>query len=299
MKFKRWFACWKSVLTDIVTGVGLYWLLVEISSYSTNSQVDVVFKNLTSFSIAMTLIVLIALYKNRPRYHFSYKLRDKDVFVEVQVGDAFNNNGALIIPINDHFDTSLGGNVKKAKSVQNKLISEYYSGKCEHLDSDIQQKINTDSLHEIGTTIEVEQQGKKFYLLVNSKKKPNNRVESTIDDFLLSLTKVWDYIALESGRDDAITIPIISTRHGRITDLNRTKAIKEIIRSFIESSKKLNIADRLIVCIHPNDLEKGKIDLDSIDDFLRLSCLHYREVLFEPKVEGTEISDSEIQSINN
>jgi len=297
MNMKRWFRSWKLILGDIVTGIGLYWLFVEIFSYSTKGETDVFFKNLIAFFIAFGLIVLTALIKNKPKSVFGYKLRDKDNFIEVNIGDAFKNDGSLIVPINDYFDTSLGGNVQKAKSLQNKLISDFYSGKNEHLDNDISQKISIGLPHEIGTTIEIEQNNKKFYLLVNSRKKENNRVESTVNDFLLCLSRVWEYIALESGRDDSITIPLISTRHGRITDLNRSIAIKEIIRSYIESSKHLNIADKLIISIHPNDIKKGNIDLDEIDDYLKFSCLHYRHVQFDPKAEGTEISDSDIQSI--
>ena len=295
---KRWLINWKIVVNDIVTFIGLYWLFVEIFSYSTNNATDIYFKSITVFSIAFILICFTSLVKNKPKKSFQYKLRDKDNYITVRVGDAFRNSGSLVIPINDHFDTSLGGNVKKAKSLQNKLITDFYAGKHEHLAKDISSKVTIGNTYDTGTTIEVEQNGKKFYLLVNSKKKENNRVESTVDDFLLCLSKLWEYIALESGRDDVVTIPLISTRHGRITDLNRTNAIKEIIRSYVESSKHLNIADSLIISIHPDDIKKGDIDLDEINDYLKFSCHHYRHVQFDEKVEGTEISPSDIKSIS-
>jgi hypothetical protein len=46
-------------------------------------------------------------------------------------------------------------------------------------------------------------------------------------------------------------------------------AIKEIIESYIDASKSLNISDKLIISIHPNDLTKGNINLDNIDEFLK------------------------------
>ena len=229
---------------------------------------------------------------------FQYQLRDKDNYIEVRVGDAFDNNGSLIIPINNYFDVSLWWNVKKAKSIQNKLISKFYSNKEDHLSSDISKKIELGKPYEIWTAIEIEQDNKKFYLLVNSTKKNNNRVESTIDDFLLCLSRIWEYIALESGRDDIVTIPLISTRHWRIIDLNRSTAIKEIIRSYIDSSKQLNIADKLIISIHPDDIKKWNINLDEINDYLKFSCLHYKHVQFDSKPEWDEITPSAIQSIN-
>lgn len=294
----RWAHNWKSILKDIVAGVGLFWLFVEIASYFTDEEIDIFIKNLLFFRIFF-VITIIALIKNKPKTVFTYQLRDKDNFIEIKVGDAFKNGGSLVIPINDHFDVSLGGNVKNAKSLQNKLITDYYSGKDEHLASDISKKIDTSKTHDIGTAIEIDQNKKKFYLLVNSKKKDNNRVASTVDDFLLSLTKLWEYIATESGRNDVVTIPLINTNHGRITNLPRATAIREIIQSYIETSKRFNIADKLIISIHPDDLNKGNIDLDEIDEFLRFSCKHYRMTKLSPKPEGEEISASTTEILNN
>lgn len=296
---KRWLNNYKFILSDIVTSVGIFWLLVEIASYSTNEKIDQYIKNIPIFLFIFSIIFIIALFKNKPKTSFSYQLRNKDSFIEINVGDAFKNNGSLVIPINDNFDVSLGGNVKKAKSLQNKLITEYYAGKEEHLENDISKVITLPNVYDIGTTIEIEQNSKIFYLLVNSRKTNKNRVESTLDDFLLSLSKLWEYIALESGRNSIVTIPLISTNHGRISNLNRMSAIKEIIQSYIDSSKYLNIADKLIISIFPADINKGSLDLDEIDEYLKFSCKHFRMIKFSEKAEGEGISASTVETINN
>jgi hypothetical protein len=299
MVLKRWLSKYKSILTDLFSGIGLFWLFVEIASYLTNGQIDKYTKSVAFFIISFVVIIIIVLIKNRPKTSFGYKLRDKDNFIEVKVGDAFENKGALIIPFNNYFDVSLGGNVKKTNSLQSKLIKQYYSDKEEHLTQDIFNSISKYGPFDIGTTVEIEQNGKSFLLLVNSHKKKNNRVESTVDDFLLSLSKVWDFIALETGRKSVVTIPIISTNHGRITDLNRMNAIKEIINSYVEASKLLNIADKLIISIFPEDIKKGNINLDEVDEYLKFQCNHYRKVHFSPKPEGKEVSPSVTKGINN
>jgi hypothetical protein len=296
--FKRWVINFKLIVFDFVTGIGLFWLIVEMASYSTNGSIDVHLKSVVVFSIASVIILVISLLKNKPKTSFKRKLRGKDNFIEIKVGDAFEGSGSLVVPINDHFDVSLGGNVRKAKSLQNNLITDFYAGKEEHLATDIEAKIDlSQSPHDIGTTIEIEQNGKTFYLLVNSRKKENNRVESSADDFLLSLSQLWPYIALETGRNSAITVPLISTNHGRITNINRETATKEIIESYIDASKTLNVADKMIICIHPKDLKKGNIDLDELDEFLRFSCQHYKITTFSDKPEGEEVSTSVVQSI--
>lgn len=296
---RRWFRNWQSILSDFVTGVGLFWLVVEIASYSTDGKTDSLAKSIALFLIAFVAIVIIAMVKNKPKTSFAYQLRDKDNIVEVRVGNAFNNAGTLVIPVNNCFDVCMGGNVMKARSLLSKMIAEYYSDKEEHLANDISKKIDCTKTHDIGTTIEVEQRNKKFYLLASSRKKMNNRVESTVDDVLLSISKLWEYIASESGRDAAVTIPLIGTNHGRIPDLTRSTIVKEIVHSYIEASKRFNICDKLIISILPSDLKKGNIDLDEIDEYLKYSCKHYRKVTFATKPEGEEVSGSSVVHLDN
>lgn len=296
---KRWKAKFKNIVVDFVTGVGLFWLVVEMASYSTDSAADVYLKSIFLFFLACAGILIISLIINAPKKSFVYKLRDKDSYIELKVGDAFSNSGSLIVPFNDCFDVSLGGNVRNARSLQNRLISEYYSGKDDHLLSDIQQSLDiSEAPFEMGKTIEVEQYGKTFYLLVNSRKKENNRVEASVDDFLLSLSRLWMYIALESGKNSAVTIPLLSTNHGRKTNINRVTVIKEIIDSYIDASKTLNVADKLIISVFPDDIKKGNIDLDEIEEFLKFSCHHYTKTTFSNKVVGQEVATSVVESLD-
>ncbi len=298
LRLKRWQRNVKNILLDIVSWIGIFWLFVEMFSYSTNGKSDSFFKNVFLFFIVFILICILSLIKNRPKTSFKYNLRNKDNYVEVKVGDAFKNKGALIVPVNDEFDMSLGGNVCKANSIQNQVIQNFFSGKIEHINIDISAKVSIGIKHDMGKTIEIEQNNKKFYLVVNSKKNDNNRVKSEIDDFIQALNGLWQYIALESGRDTILTIPLINTQHGRDSYLSRKGAIKEIITSYIEASKSLNICEHLIISIHPIDLMKGNIDLDDIDDYLKFSCKHYRKLTLKQRNEDPD-NGSKIIQIDN
>lgn len=296
--FKRWINNSKNIIIDLVSFVGIFWLFIEIASYSTAASVDVYLKKVSVFCSAFIIMTMISLFKNKPKVCFKYQLRGKDNYIEVKVGDAFNNSGALVVPVNDHFDMNLNGNVMRANSIQSQLINKYYAEKIEHLSADISKKITIGKKYEAGKTIEIEQNKKKFYLVVNSIKKENDRVKSEIDDFIQALNGLWQYIALESSRDNAVTIPLINTQHGRDSYLSRMGSIKEIITSYIESSKALNICEKLIISICPADLKKGNIDLDEIDDYLKFSCRHYRKLTMKEKSEDKD-STSKIINIDS
>lgn len=298
LKTRRWFRNSKNILIDSVSLIGIFWLFVEIFSYSTDGKADKVLKDVYLFTTAFLLIIISAVIKNKPKTSFKYHLRNKDNYIEIRVGDAFDNNGALVVPVNDEFDMSLAGNVAKANSIQNQVIKKFYSGKTDHINTDISSKIIIGQKYDVGKTIEVEQGGKKFYFVVNSIKFPNNRAKSDVDDFIQALNGLWQFIALESGRNNEVTIPLMNTQHGRDSNLTRKSAIKEIITSYIESSKHLNICEKLIISIHPQDLVRGSIDLDEIDDFLKFSCNHYRKLTLQQQNEDPN-NGSRIVEIDN
>lgn len=295
---KRWIRKLKNIFIDIVSWVGIFWLFVEMFSYSTNGKTDSFFKSVTLFGSAFLIILFLACLKNRPKKSFKYRLKNKDNCIEVKVGNAFDNDGALIVPVNNYFDMSLGGNVTNANSIQNQVIQKYYAGKTDHINTDIAKIINLGEKYDIGKTIEINQNNKKFYLIVNSVKQENNRVKSEIDDFIQALNGLWQYIALESGRNGNVTIPLINTQHGRDSNLSKKSAIKEIINSYIEASKQLDICENLIISIYSTDLEKANIDLDEIDEYLNFSCKYYRKLTLKQKTEDPD-NGSKIVEIEN
>jgi hypothetical protein len=94
---KRWIKNYKDIALDLISYVGMFWLFVEIASYSTAGAVDTFFKSVSVFFIAFIIVFVIALLKNKPKTSFGYHLRGKDNFIEIRVGDAFDNRGAFFI----------------------------------------------------------------------------------------------------------------------------------------------------------------------------------------------------------
>ncbi len=278
---------WKIILIDLLSGIGLFWLFVEMSSYFTNGNVDIFLKKPLIYFLVLLLILASVIIKNRPKTTFKEIIRGKDNFIEIKVGDAFNNSGALIIPFNNKFDTRLCGNVKKANSLQNKLIQDYYSDKSEHLDIDIKkQNIDLNKEYEIGKTVEIENGGKRFYLLVNSHKLENCRVKASIDDLIISLNGVWDFLANDTSRNKIVTIPLLNTGHGRDPSLTKMKTVKDIIHSYIEASKTINICEKLIISIPETDIDKRLIDLDELEGYLKARTKFFRTVRVSQDDEG-------------
>lgn len=290
----RWIKSWGNIIKDTFVAVGFIMVIIEV--------IDYFFPNFTEpknwFWYFVIASLVYGLLKNYPKSSFIKKIRDKDSWIEIKICDAFSNKGAVIIPVNNNFDLSLNGNVKKAKSLQNKLINDFYDSKEEHLKNDIQQKIDLiNAPFPMGKTIEIEQKGKRFYLLVNSIKNENNRASSTFDDFLMSLNGLWDFLSYDSSRDESITIPLINTQHGRNSETTREVVVKQIIDTFIDATKYKSVCEKLIISIQPSDIKKGSLNMDSLCDYLEFQCNNYKDIKYDKKVEGKEDVPSVISSI--
>lgn len=286
-KLKEIGITWISILTTL-------WLLVEVTSYFTNNKSDLIFKNGIFYVSFLLMSFFFALFWNRPRTSAKEKIDDRDAFLELKVGNAFNNTGALVVPFNDYLDVSLNGNVAKADSLQNRLIIDYYDGKSDHLDLDINKTHKTNEIQEIGTVVEIEKRSKVFYLLVNTRRQENNRVKSEDGDLQTSLMSLWDYIANETQRNDIVTVPIISAGHGR-TPEQKKDILKKIIFSYIKSSQNLNVCKKLIISIPESYVEDKLIDLEEAFEYLRYACKHYLVDEFEYRFPAKDSKSSPLK----
>jgi len=272
----RWFKKdrLRDIGTTLISLLTVFWLLVEVTSYFTKSASDSYLKNAIIYIIVLLTFIILSLYVNRPRTSIKEKIKDRDNFVELRVGDAFKNSGALVVPINNYLDVSLDGNIAKADSLQNRLIVDYYDNKPEHLGLDIGKTHTINSENEIGTVIEVEKNSKLFYLLVNTRKQENNRVRSEVGDLQKSLISLWDYIANCSCRNDSVTVPILSAGHGRTSE-QKKEILKKIIYSYIKSSQNLDVCKNLIISIPEEYVEDKLINLEEMSEYLKYVCNYF------------------------
>lgn len=309
-KMKRFFKNWQNIIKDFFVGIGFLWLITEVSSFFFEDFINSIKTNygVCLFGSFLLISLFFSVIKNLPKSSFKIKIRNKDSWIKLKIGDAFKNEGSLIIPINNDLDSYLNGNLAKAKSLHNKLINDYFDNDYKKLDELINTKIiGKVKPFEIGSVIEIEKnlkrffkvENKRFYLLVNTKKQENHRVNSTIDDFMISINRLWDFLSSDTTKGESITIPLINTQHGRNVELTREVVIKQIIDTFIDSSKYSSICEELIITIHPSDIEKGNLDFDKLCEYLSFQAQNYKVIKFDTKTIGQEIESSVVTGIES
>jgi len=236
------------------------------------------------------IAIILSFILNWPKKYFEYKLKNKDVYIWVKIWNIFKWDGSSIIPINNKFDILQNWKTLKAKSVLNSFILNHYDWSIEHLQQDINSKITVEKdTYEMWETVEINHKNKKFYLVVNSKVNSNSRSHSTKEDFSKTITYLLDYLSTNADKDEIINIPLLNSWHWRISDLNRTDIIKEIIHFFIEMIKNKVICDKFIIYIYPDDIRKWAIDIEEIKKFLEYNANNYRNINYNPITEWTAI----------
>lgn len=297
---KRLLKNWKFVCIDFFSSYGFLWLLVESVSYFLPNNFSKYIRGIDILGYLLFISFVFSIIKNIPKLSFAKKIRDKDSSITIKIGDIFKSKGAIVVPMNNNFDVCLNGNVKKVKSILCRFINDYYLGEEEHLKNDIGERIDISKVpYPAGTVTEIEQNKRKFFLLVNSKKNNNDRVYSDIDDFMNSLNGLWKYLANETGRDEYVNIPLINTQHGRNSDITREVVIKQIIDTFIDAMKYNMVCENIVIYIHANDLKKGDLNFDQLCKYLDFKCSNYKDIKFNPKNEGNEVEASLISDIKS
>ena len=223
-------------------------------------------------------------YKSWPRSSFAYQVSERDTSIELRIADAFNVNGALVVPTNNAFDSEMRGITLKAPSVEGQLIRQFFDGNPNYLKLEISKQLleeeymneieptngNSNVLYKIGTTIRIHKNEKTFYLVALTKLNKHGRADGSEEDLKLSLARLWYWIS-ERGDKGILVTPVLGTGHARI-NIKREEVIKSIVRSYIASCSSKTYCDKLVIALHPKDVISHRIEVEAIANFIEYSC---------------------------
>lgn len=282
----RYIFSWKRTVNAVLNTLGIIWLLVEVTSFFSNS-LSIFFKTHWLWLLIIGLVWVI--YENWPQTEFCYKLKDRDIRIQISIGNLFDYSGDLIIPINSSLDTSFNENIISKSTTQGQFTIKYFQ-EPKFLDQDIQiylggrqpaenlpdKKRGNKFRYDIGEVIKLKLPIDKFAYLSISSNMNNEGIASTnFDNVLICLGKLWEFLNT-SGELSEINMPIIGTGRGRILETRET-IIKTIVTSFISAtSSSRKFTTKLNIVIHPKDFSEHEINMKELNDFLRLKSIYYQ-----------------------
>jgi len=276
---------------DICKWLGGFWLIIEpISFFSKDFENFIKPKGLWLFAAS----ILITVFQNRPRLKFKYFIKDKDVYVNIVIGDLLKlKKKDIVIPTNIHFVTELSDNLISEKSVQGQFTKKHFDS-YNHLDADILASLNgvpyttenpsylgKDRQYGLGTVarLSIKKDNKRLfwsYLFSLAKLNEHGIGQSNIAEFQQTLPSLWSFIQTKGELSD-IAMPILGSGFCRI-DSSREDLFKEILLSFLAATRNSKFCKSLTFVIYYKDVSEMNIDLESIKEFARYQTSNFSRV---------------------
>ncbi|MFI0409526.1 macro domain-containing protein [Actinomadura sp. 3N508] len=222
----------------------------------------------------------IATVRVWPRKSFSRYFPIPGTTITIVVGDLFDQDGHLIIGMNDTFDTDTGS-VIAPHSIQGQMLAREYGGDVTWLDEEVEKALRdvppthvesrTDrprgklARYPVGTVAVIGERHRRFFCVAYSTTDNGHVVHSSLDDLWRSLSEIWKAIRLY-GERRTVSVSVLGTGLARISNLPPGDLIRLILISYMAASREAVIADQLRLVIHPP--LAANLNLQEIEDFL-------------------------------
>jgi hypothetical protein len=262
---------------------GALWLLVEIPDYFiANNAFSTVLRGYWWVFVIVGLVVILLTCK--PVVKVAAKLKDRDVEIEIAIGDIFSIPGSYVIGSNSTFDTRISRELISGRSVQGQFTKRHYGDEVA-LDSELDnalrgvdctvlsgKRIGKAGEYPIGTVVRLSPKGCTAYFVAIARLNEHGVAQASFDDIKKSLASLWVYVG-QRGLKEPLVVPVLGSGFGRMIE-TRQEIIRAIIRSFIASCAEKTFCDKLTVVLTESDAMKYQIDLNALGDYLRHLCTY-------------------------
>lgn len=256
--------------------VGLLYLCVDLAD-----AFSIYKKDQYSYYGLIILVVLALIYvlsTRRPLSRISYKIPQKDLAIEVLIGDIFEIPGEVIISTSSTFDTDMSSGLIAVTSLQGQLTTNCFNGQTTEIDRQIEASLSREQFtindkrpgkkkeYPIGTVARVKAHSKNFYLVAMSHMDENGNASSDLKIIDEALEKLWVNLASKAEVGD-IVMPLMGTGRGRIP-YPRKKMIERIAQSFTDACNQRAFSNKLIIVVRAEDASKFSLNLFQVRDYL-------------------------------
>ena len=228
-----------------------------------------------------------AIWDCRPVTVVRHRLKDRDVWIEIRIGDIFEIKGSLAISTNTTFDTARG--IISPGSLQGQFANRYYDNET-HLDQDLEVALMGQEFEQlddgrngktrryrIGTVAMIQPKQRTVYMVAIADMNIHGVASGSLDGVVESLGKLWYYVG-ERGEMQPLVVPVFGTGRARI-QTEREEMIREIIASFVAACSEKKFCEEVTIVISRKDYLKHEMDLQELGSYLWHACRDRRRKL--------------------
>ncbi|MET8048769.1 macro domain-containing protein [Streptosporangium sp. NPDC005286] len=202
--------------------------------------------------------------------------------VTLVVGDLFEQEGHLVIGMNDIFDTEIPAIIKPG-SIQGQLLLREYQNDLVRLNKDLEKALQGMPVltieprqgkpvgkrrrYEMGTVAVIGDSGRRYFCSAYARMDNSGVVQASVEGLWLSLSKLW-IVVRDVAQQDIVSIPVVGSGLARISGrLSHVDLVRLIILSFLAASRERIVTKELRIILYPADLTD--VEFRSITDVLR------------------------------
>lgn len=268
-------------LSAVLSSFGALWLCVEIANhFFKDTQLPSVIESLwwLFFLVGLSIAVWIC----RPILIVTAKLKDRDVDIEISIGDLFTLNGAIVVGSNSTFDTRVSRELISENSVQGQFTKRYYEGEVQ-LDAELStalkglnyenlngQRIGKTKRYPLGTVVRLNPKGRTGYFIAIAHINEHGVASGTFEALKDTLGELWLFVG-QRGLKESLIVPVLGSGFTRLAP-TRQVIIQEIIKSFIAACSERTFCEKLTIVIAENDAIKNNISLETLGSYLTHVC---------------------------
>ena len=290
---------WKILKTAFLI-LGAYWTIIEFFSFLLEniptSNANETFKDVlrafvwNNLKYEFLIILSISFIQNRQKLSYEIRINSSDLIIEFKYCDIFHQEGAKVIAVMDTFETEFRNNLVERNTLHGKVISKFYTGKENLLDTEIIKSlrrtrstlvetnialIGKKKRYAIGTTVVVKPGNEYFYWTAAATQTATGNVKIKPEYLIDALANLWQFIPIYGQPYDTINIPIIGKGIDRLPpEYTHQRIAREIANSFLTSSKQQKFCKKLRICLYPKDSQY--IDISKLVDYVN----HLKEYNF-------------------
>lgn len=275
----------RKLVSSILSSFGSLWLIIELGTYFLEATSPIITTLKKYWFVFFVIGLFIAIIRSNPKFTIGGKLANRDISIEVTIGNLFKQKGALIISSNTTFDTHISNDLISEKSIQGQFTRQLYDSNEVQLDNDIShflqdippeilagKRIGKNNKYPIGTTVRLNKNNQTIYLLAIANINEYGVASTSYEYLKQALAYLWVFIGNRGLKENLVT-PIIGTGFSRLPQ-SREEIIREIIKSYVAACSESTFSDKLTIVISPSDVEKHKINLDELEKYIAHLCTY-------------------------
>lgn len=219
--------------------------------------------------------VLAAIILAKPKKKISLDI-SKKVKLNIFYGDIFDSSSNIVIPVNEYFDTlvdNVPDTVISSRTLHGKFVKLIYGGNVAELDVAIENALSSvdcninptrkkgkTKKYNIGQTICISKDGKKYSLLAFSKFDEYNKAYLSKKNYQLVIQDLFDHLHVISQGEE-VNMPLIGAGQSGI-NLTKQELLEYLIFS-LKMCDDLTLSGGINIVLHES-LRK-ELDLNKIE----------------------------------